>query len=75
MAQISGRFPDEVRTRLKICVAREESSIQRVLEDAILEYLESHGEDVTGLRKLVEEYRANEGKVAGYESRLPASGE
>lgn len=75
MAQISARFPDEIRTRLKVCVAQNDSSIQEVLEDAILEYLESHGEDIAELRRLVEEYRATEGKSGDYESRRTASGE
>lgn len=77
MAQISGRFPEKVRQRLKMRVAEDGTSIQTVLEDAILDYLESRGENVHELRSLVVEYRERgfKGDVGAMESRQSASGE
>lgn len=60
MAQLSVRVSEEVRHRLRVRVAMEKSSVQAVLESAVLSYLESKGEDVSDLRELIARERADD---------------
>lgn len=66
MGQIMARIPEDIFKRFTVQLAKDGTSKQRVIEDAVLDYLEKAGEDITDLRAEIETERTMEAKKQGH---------